>query len=161
MEALVQILPHVNASLNAVATLLLIAGYVLIKQSYRATDSQLRERREAAHKWAMLSCFGVSVVFLACYLTYHYARHEVLGDVGKQFKYSIDAVRYVYYAILISQVVLAAVVPFLAVATIYYALRDRRSTHLRLAKWTFPIWLYVSVTGVVVYGMLYWMSESA
>ncbi len=161
MESLIQILPHVNASLNALATLLLVAGYWLIKQSYRTTDAALRQRREVAHKWAMLSCFGVSVVFLACYLTYHYARHEVLGDVGKQFKYSIDAVRYVYYGILISHVVLAAVVPFAAVATIYYALRDRRSTHLRLAKWTFPIWLYVSVTGVVVYGMLYWLSEAA
>ena len=158
MEALVQVLPHVNASLNALATVLLVVGYIFIKQSHQAAESALKQRKEQAHKWSMLACFGVSVVFLLCYLTYHYARHEVLGDAGKKFEYSVTAVRYAYYAILISHVVLAAVVPFLSVATIYFGLRDQRQRHVRLARWTFPIWLYVSVTGVVVYLMLYWMN---
>ncbi|UUO08059.1 DUF420 domain-containing protein [Blastopirellula sp. J2-11] len=138
---LVQILPHVNASLNGLATVLLIVGLVLIKR-----------RQEVAHKWTMLSCFGVSVIFLGCYLTYH----ALLPGHGKTFpSYPPAAVRYFYYAVLLTHVVLAAVVPFLAVATIYYGLRDNRRVHLKLAKVTFPIWLYVSVTGVFVYLMLY------
>jgi len=140
LDLLVKVLPHVNASLNGVATLLLVAGYVLIKL-----------RRETAHKWAMLSCFGVSTLFLVCYLTYHYAR-------GGSKNFPTDtaaAVRYFYYGMLLSHVVLAALVPFLAIATIYFALRDQRARHLTWATITFPIWLYVSLTGVAVYAMLY------
>ena len=139
-EQLVQILPHVNASLNGLAAVLLVVGWVLIKQ-----------RRERAHKWTMLACFGVSVVFLGCYLTYHAAL-----DGSRKFPtehYPTAAT--VYYPILLSHVVLAAAVPFLAVATIYFGLRDQRQRHIRLARWTFPIWLYVSITGVIVYLMLY------
>jgi len=132
-------LPHINASLNGLATVLLIAGFVLIKQ-----------RRETAHKWAMLSCFGVSTVFLICYLVYH--------ALAGSKKFPLDtaaAVRYFYYGMLLSHVVLAAVVPFLALATIYFGLRDQRLRHIALAKFTFPVWLYVSLTGVGVYLMLY------
>jgi uncharacterized membrane protein YozB (DUF420 family) len=140
VEHALRILPHVNASLNALATVLLICGYVLIKR-----------RRETAHKWTMLACFGVSVLFLASYVTYH------VGIEGtKRFPdYPGSVVRSTYLAILFTHVVLAAAVPFLAVATIYLGLRDRRRAHRRLARWTFPIWLYVSITGVVVYLMLY------
>jgi putative membrane protein len=139
LGSIVEILPHVNASLNGAATVLLIVGYVLIKQ-----------RREQAHKWTMLSCFAVSVAFLVCYLVYH----ALVGS--KRFPdYPPAAIRYTYPAILLTHVVLAAAVPFLAVATIYFGLRDRRQRHVRLARWTFPIWLYVSITGVVVYMMLY------
>ncbi len=137
----INLLPHIDASLNAIAAVLLITGYVLIKQG-----------REAAHKRAMLTCFGVSVVFLVCYVTYHV-------NVGsKPFPKSDYAVwiRYLYLAILATHVVLAAIVPWMALATIYLGLRDRRAAHKRLARWTFPIWLYVSITGVVVYLMLYW-----
>ena len=141
MDQLEHILPHVNASLNALATILLVVGFILIKQ-----------RKENAHKWTMLGCFGVSVLFLGCYLFYHLV---VMDGLSKKFPVDAGAVRYVYYVILLTHVVLAAVVPFLAVATIYFGLRDRRKAHLRVAKWTFPIWLYVSVTGVVVYLMLY------
>lgn len=138
---LVSILPHVNASLNALATLLLVVGYVLIKF-----------RRETAHKWTMLGCFGVSVVFLASYLTYH----ALLEGHGRPFPdYPPDWVRYSYYAMLLTHIVLAALVPFLAVITIYLGLKDRREQHIRIARWTFPIWLYVSVTGVLVYLCLY------
>jgi len=140
----VEVLPHVNAVLNAAATVLLIIGFVLIKRG-----------NVAAHKWTMLSCFGVSVVFLVCYLSYHQLLHAATGERGKPFEYPGLAVRYVYYGILISHVVLAATVPLLAVFTIYYGLRDQRRRHRLVARWTFPIWLYVSITGVVVYLMLY------
>jgi len=132
-------LPHVNASLNALAAVLLLLGFVLIKQG-----------RLAAHKWTMLACFAVSTLFLVCYLVYH------LKVFHKSFPtYAPVAVRYTYYLILLTHTVLAMAVPFLAVITIYLGLRDRRPAHRRLAKWTFPIWLYVSVTGVIVYTMLY------
>ncbi len=141
MSDLVPLLPHINASLNALATLLLVVGYVLIKR-----------RQETAHKLTMLACFAVSTVFLACYLTYHYQ----LEGVSKRFpSYPLPAVRYMYYAVLLSHIVLAATVPFLAIATIWLGLADKRQAHRRLARWTFPIWLYVSITGVIVYLMLY------
>jgi len=135
----VAVLPHVNASLNALAAILLVTGFVLI-----------RKRREDAHRRVMLACFLVSVAFLASYLVYH-------GLAGSR-RFAADApavARAVYYAILLSHVVLAAAVPPLAVVTIWLGWRDRRVAHRRLARWTFPIWLYVSVTGVLVYLMLY------
>ena len=139
MQDLVPILPHVNASLNALATLLLMAGFMLIKQ-----------RREFAHKWTMLGCFVVSMLFLGCYLTYH----AFAGS--KRFpSYPPTGIRYTYYGILLTHVILAVAVPPLAIATIVMGLRDRRTAHRRLARWTFPIWLYVSITGVIVYLMLY------
>lgn len=144
MNNLVDILPHLNAGLNAVAAVLLVVGFVLIKQ-----------RRETAHKWTMLSCFGVSIVFLVCYLTYHQLLHQTTGSHGRPFQHPNAIVLWGYRLLLISHVLLAATVPFLAVATIYFGLRDNRQRHRTLAKWTFPIWLYVSVTGVIVYLMLY------
>ncbi|MCO6456132.1 MAG: DUF420 domain-containing protein [Pirellulaceae bacterium] len=146
-------MPHVNASLNALATCLLVVGYMLIKCRPPKADKRTLRVHEQAHKLVMLCCFGVSVIFLACYLTYHF-NTEIVRRLGEQ---AVGAVRYGYYVILVSHIVLAAGVPFLAVATIYLGLRDRRAAHRRLARWTFPIWLYVSVTGVVVYVMLYWL----
>ena len=137
-------LPHINASLNALAAILLVIGYVLIKR-----------RRERAHKWTMIACFGVSVVFLVCYLGYHQLLRSETGEHGKPFTNPNPAIRWTYFTILVSHIILAATVPFLAVATIYHGLRDNRQRHRRLAKWTFPIWLYVSITGVIVYLMLY------
>lgn len=136
-------LPAVNAALNGLATLLLIAGYALIKR-----------RRETAHKRVMLAAFGTSVAFLACYLVYHF-------QVGSVRFAGPPPVRMVYLAILVSHVVLAAAVPFLALRTIYLGLRGRRQAHRRLARWTWPIWLYVSLTGVVIYVMLYHLYPSA
>jgi putative membrane protein len=141
LSEIVPYLPHVNASLNALATVLLVVGYV-----------QIKRRQEAAHKWTMLACFGVSVIFLVCYLTYHFN----LPGGSKRFpSYPPVGVQYAYKGILLTHIVLAALVPFLALATIITGLRDARVWHRRLAKWTFPIWLYVSVTGVVVYLLLY------
>ena len=134
-------LPHVNAGLNALATILLVVGYWHIKR-----------RHEEAHKWTMLACFGVSVLFLASYITYHL---HIEGGSKRFPAYPPTAIRYAYYGILLSHVILAAAVPFLAVATIWLGLADRRQRHKRLAWWTFPIWLYVSITGVIVYLMLY------
>ena len=147
---------HVNASLNAVATALLLVGLYLIKNG-----------RVEAHKRTMLTAFAVSVVFLACYLWYHNQEGHV------EFTHP-GAVRYVYYTILATHVPLAMTVPVLAVCQIYLGFRALgccsppghqaeqstvaaayRDKHIRLARWTFPIWLYVSVTGVVVYVMLY------
>ncbi len=153
MNDLEQILPHVNASLNALATALLVLGFVLIKQAKaKANSPEKRRSLEAAHKWTMLGCFGVSTAFLACYLYYHLV---VMEGLSKKFPTDAGPIRYVYYVILLTHIVLAAAVPFLAITTIYFGLRDKRAAHRRLAKWTFPIWLYVSVTGVVVYVMLY------
>ncbi len=132
-----QDLPHLNALLNFTATLLLVLGFMLIKQ-----------RRERAHRNVMLATFGVSSVFLACYLL-----HMVVNG-SRKFP-GEPPISYVYFFILFSHMILAASVPVLSITTIYFGLKDRRPQHLRWAKWTFPIWLYVSVTGVVIYLMLY------
>ncbi len=140
--ALIEWLPHVNVSLNATATLLLIIGFVLIKQ-----------KREKAHRNVMLSTFGVNMVFLVCYLVYHYYAGS------KQFPrdpaVAPDFVRYFYYGLLASHVMLAAAVRFSQSGRFNLGLMGHRERHRRLAKWSWPIWLYVSVTGVLVYLMLY------
>ncbi len=139
----VQDLPTLNAILNATATVLLVTGLVLIKR-----------RRERAHKAVMLSAFCVSVVFLCSYLVYH--THLMYHTQAGHMEFTGGPpVSYLYFAILVSHVVLAAIVPFLAMLTIYWGLRDRRDKHRKMARWTFPIWLYVSITGVVIYLMLY------
>lgn len=132
-----QYLPTINATLNATAAVLLFIGVRLIRQ-----------RRETAHKRVMLAAFATSVLFLACYVMYHL-------QVGSVKFVGPSAVRAVYLVILLTHIVLAATVPFLAVATIYLGYRDRRRAHRRLAKWAYPIWMYVSITGVVIYIMLY------
>ena len=130
-------LPAVNATLNAIATVLLLLGYVLIRQ-----------KKVSAHKACMLSAFATSIVFLGCYLTYHFYAGS------KHFEGS-GIVRPIYFVILISHIVLAASVPVLAVLTIRRGLRAEWPQHRRIARVTFPIWLYVSVTGVIIYLMLY------
>jgi protein SCO1/2 len=139
------ILPGLNASLNGLCTLLLLVGYVSI-----------RKRRERLHNVCMLGALAVSVVFLTSYLYYHFAVLE-----GQPTRFQGEGwIRPVYFAILGSHTVLAAVVAPLALVTVYRGLRDRRDTHRRLARWTFPLWLYVSVTGVVVYVLLYHLYPS-
>ncbi len=139
MNDLASILPHVNATLNAIAATLLVVGRIQIARGHENT-----------HRRIMLIAFGVSIAFLISYLT----RRALTGEV-KFPSYAPTPVRYGYYALLISHVTLAATIPFLASTTIYFGLRDRRAAHRRLARITFPLWLYVSVTGVVVYFMLY------
>jgi uncharacterized membrane protein YozB (DUF420 family) len=132
--------PLLNASLNFTATVLLVAGYVLI-----------RNRRERAHKVVMLTAFVVSILFLISYLAYHV---WPIGAGPTKFP-GTGAVRAAYYTMLVSHILLAMVVPVIASITIYLGLRDRRERHRQWARWTLPIWLYVSVTGVLIYVMLY------
>ena len=143
-QEIVEWLPHVNVTLNSLATILLIIGFLLIKR-----------KQEAAHKRVMLAAMVVSAVFLLCYLTYHF---NIEGG-SKKFPTDPDvaptAARYFYYALLLTHVLLAMAVPFLSVGSIYLGLKGKRESHRRLSKWTWPIWLYVSVTGVIVYLMIY------
>ncbi len=133
-------LPAINAGLNGLCAVLLVAGYVAI-----------RNRRETFHKIFMLSALAVSMVFLACYLYFHFA---VLDGQPTRFQ-GEGWVRPVYFAILLTHTVLAALVAPLALYVSYQGLRDHRPRHVKVARWTLPIWLYVSITGVVVYWMLY------
>ncbi len=130
-------LPTLNAFLNALAALCLIVGYRFI-----------RRREVAAHRACMVAAFTCSILFLVSYLVYHYQ----VGSVRYQ---GTGALRTVYLTILATHTVLAAAVPFLAVITLVRALRQRFDRHRAIARWTLPIWLYVSVTGVVIYLMLY------
>lgn len=136
-------LPTTNAMLNALATVLLLVGFAAIKA-----------RHVRLHARMMLMSFGVSIAFLACYLTYHVALQRFTGTHGKRFE-GEGAAALLYYVILISHVILAATIPLLAPITIYLGLTRRWDRHRRVARITFPIWLYVSVTGVIIYGMLY------
>ncbi len=130
-------LPLVNASLNSVALLLLLTGYAMI-----------RSDRRDAHRRCMLAAFGVSMLFLVSYLTYRLAGAEKkFGGTGW--------IRPVYFFILITHVVLAATVPILASRTLYLGLRGRWEQHRRWARIAFPVWVYVSVTGVLVYVLLF------
>lgn len=139
----VMVLPAVNAGLNSLSTVLLTVGYFLIKRG-----------KKDLHARVMLSAFGTSIVFLACYLTYHFALHHYTGESGKKFG-GVGMIRPIYFTILITHVILAAGVPVLASMTIWRGWRKNWVGHRRLARITFPIWLYVSVTGVVIYGLLY------
>lgn len=132
-------LPALNALLNATAAILLIWAYTLI-----------RRRRIEAHRRVMLAAFGVSVAFLVSYLVYHYQA----GSVRFQ---KTGSIRTVYFTILLTHTVLAALVPPLAIVTLRRGLAARYDRHRKIARWTLPIWLYVSVTGVIVYWMLYRM----
>jgi uncharacterized membrane protein YozB (DUF420 family) len=133
------ILPTVNAVLNGIAAILLVVGYILI-----------RRRKVDLHRKVMMTAFGVSVVFLISYLVYHaHARIVYFQHTG--------TIKTVYLWILWTHTPLAAAVPVLALITLNRGLKGRFASHRAIAKWTFPIWLYVSVTGVIVYLMLYHM----
>ena len=130
-------LPTLNAALNGASACLLSLGYLCI-----------RRKRVAAHRACMLSAFATSSIFLVSYLTYHY-------HVGSVPFRGQGWIRPVYFAILISHTCLAAATVPLALITLVRALRGRFDRHARIARWTLPVWLYVSITGVIVYWMLY------
>ena len=134
-------LPAVNAALNAVSAAFLSAGYVLI-----------RRRRIDAHRRCMLAAFATSTLFLVSYLVYHY-------HVGSVPFTRQGPIRVVYFTVLISHIVLAAAILPLALVTLQRAVRGRFARHAAIARWTLPIWLYVSVTGIAVYWMLYEMGS--
>ena len=130
-------LPAVNASLNALAAVLLVTGYVLI-----------RRRQWVAHRNVMTAALACSVLFLASYLIYH-------ANVGSKPFPGQGPIRAVYLTILLTHIVLAAVILPMALVTANRGLRARFDRHVPLARWTLPLWMYVSVTGVVIYLMLY------
>ena len=132
-------LPALNACLNATSAVLLAFGFAAI-----------RRRRVRVHRACMLAAFVTSIAFLVSYVTYHLhaGTTRFTGD---------GWVRPVYFTILGTHTILAAAIPILAVATLVLALRARFDRHARLARWTLPAWFYVSVTGVVIYVMLYWL----
>ena len=130
-------LPTLNALLNGTSAALLVTGWLLI-----------RAGRRDAHRRAMTAALACSVLFLVSYLAYH-------AQVGSVRFTGTGTVRTVYFVILLTHTVLAAVVAPLAVITFLLARKGRLETHRRLARWTLPLWLYVSVTGVAVYVMLY------
>ena len=130
-------LPAINATLNGIAAVLLVTGYV-----------QIRQGRVAQHRLCMLAAFATSALFLVSYVTYH-------AQVGSQPFTGQGPIRVVYFLVLIPHIVLAALTLPLALITLRRGLRRDDVRHVAIARWTLPIWLYVSVTGVVVYWMLY------
>jgi uncharacterized membrane protein YozB (DUF420 family) len=132
-------LPHLNALLNATSSVLLALGYYFI-----------RRKRKLLHKRMMVAALITSTLFLISYLLYHY-------NVGSVRFQGVGTIRTVYFAVLISHTILAVAVPPLAIITLIRALRERFDKHKRIARWTLPIWFYVSLTGVIVYLMLYRM----
>ncbi len=153
-------LVHVNAALNSLAAILLVLAYLFIKKGW-----------ETAHKNTMIAAVIVSIVFLACYVYYHFLGSEV------RFTYPAVAIRVTYFGILLSHIILAVTVPFFAVILTILGMKifalpeserggeldtKLREKHRRIARWGLPIWLYVSVTGVIVYAMLYhlWPPET-
>jgi len=130
-------LPGINAVLNSASALLLTAGYFFI-----------RRKRVMAHRLCMLGAFCASTLFLLSYLIYHY-------QVGSVPFRGQGWIRIVYFAVLLSHTSLAAAIVPMALVTLARALRGSFESHRRIARWTLPLWLYVSITGVLVYAMLY------
>lgn len=131
-------LPPLNASLNALASLFLLAGYWFMKR-----------KNIRMHRAMMLSAVVTSGLFLISYISYHLSTHLLTRYTGEGIE------RVAYFTVLISHSILAPAVPVLALITMTRGLRERIDKHRRIARWTLPVWLYVSVTGVVVYVMLY------
>ena len=136
-------LPHVNALLNTTSGLCLITGYIFI-----------RRRRIAAHRASMIAAFVSSIIFLISYLTYHTLLAYKLG-LGPTKFIGEGFIRPVYFFILITHTILAVVIVPFVIVTLRRGLKRQDARHRRIARWTFPLWLYVSITGVVVYLMLY------
>lgn len=136
-------LPAVDATLNGMSGILLMAGFVFI-----------RRKNKIAHRNCMVAAFAISVVFLACYLTYHGYLALALHEGPTRFLHPLWF-RPFYLAILISHSILATVIVPLILVTLYRAKKERFEAHKKLARWTWPLWMYVSVTGVVVYLLLY------
>ena len=131
-------LPAVNASLNALSTVFLTLGFIFIKQ-----------QRRTAHRNCMMAAVATSTVFLACYLYYHFTVRAVTKFTG------VGWIRPVYFLILITHIILARAIVPLVLITVVRALRERFDHHRQIARWTWPLWMYVSITGVIVYLMLY------
>lgn len=143
MKDFIFTLPHVNALLNATSGLFLIIGYLLI-----------RRRRITAHRRMMLAAFVASIIFLISYILYHSLLAYYLGLGPTKFR-GEGIVRPIYFFILITHTLLAVIIVPFVIMTLRRGLKGNYESHRRIARWTFPLWLYVSVTGVIVYLMLY------
>lgn len=149
-ETLADNLPHCTALLNLAATVVLAIGLVRIRQG-----------NVRAHKKMMLTALGISALFLALYLLHKLALYQTTGEPNKRFPSDVaQAARYTYFGILISHLLLAITVPFLALRAVYLAMKGRIVAHKKLVRWAYPVWMYVSVTGVLVYLMLYQLYPS-
>lgn len=132
----VSMLPKLHAVLNSLTALALVVGYYFIKRG-----------NQTAHRGAMLAAFSLSALFLISYVTYHY--------FGQSTSYGGEGwMRYLYFFILITHIILAAVIVPLVLLTVYFAITGQFRLHTRFSRWTFPVWLYVAVTGVLVYLMI-------
>jgi len=136
-------LPLLNACLNGLATLFLTAGYFFIKQG-----------KQEAHRNCMISALGASFAFLCCYLYYHYRMQQEFGSAHTRFL-NPSWFRPIYLLILFTHLVGAIAIVPLVIMTTVRAWREQFEAHKRIARWTWPIWMYVSVTGVVIYLLLY------
>ena len=133
----VSMLPAINATLNGITTLLLIFGYVLIRQ-----------KKQKMHRNVMLIAFGTSFMFLVTYVIYHWFKSGPKAYMGE--------ITLIYYSILVTHVILASLIIPMALFTLYRGLNSQVNRHKKIAKITLPLWLYVSVTGVIIYMMLYY-----
>jgi len=131
-------LPTINAVLNGSAAVLLLAGRAAIKNG-----------KAQAHRRVMLSALAMSAAFLACYLYYHFVIHGLTRYEGQ------GAMRFAYFFILLTHTPLAAIMPPFIGLAVWHAMQGRLDKHIRITKWLWPVWMYVSVTGVVIYLMLY------
>jgi uncharacterized membrane protein YozB (DUF420 family) len=141
-------LPLLNAFLNGTAAVLLFVARRTIKQG------RTSEEQRTKHKYLMIAAFTTSILFLISYLVYHYS----VGSVSFQ---GTGASRPIYFTILISHTLLAVAVPVLATMTLIRGLKARYQKHVKIAVWTYPVWMYVSATGVIIYLMLYQLFPSA
>lgn len=129
----VSYLPAFHAILNSLTAICLVIGYI-----------NIRKRKIRVHRVAMLTAFGLSAIFLVSYVTYHF--------LGERTSYGGDgALKYIYYFILLTHIVLAVVIVPLVLLSVYFGISNQLARHRRISRWTFPIWLYVAVTGVLVY----------
>ena len=135
-------LPAINAGLNSTSALLLTAGYVFIKRG-----------NKLAHRNCMIAAFVTSTIFLVCYLVYHYS-------AGRTTFKGEGWIRPVYFTILLTHTILAVAIVPLILMTFHRAVKERYELHKRIARWTWPLWMYVSVTGVVIYVLLYHLYPS-
>jgi uncharacterized membrane protein YozB (DUF420 family) len=142
-------LPAVNAGLNTLAIVLLVSGFMFI-----------RRRHIPAHRACMMAAFVVSALFLVTYLGHYAWRASQTGDVHTRY-HGQGILRTAYYGMLISHIILAIFVPPLAMWMIRLGLKRRDATHRRVTRFGFPIWLYVSITGVIIYFMLYHFNPPA
>ena len=141
-------LPHVNATLNGIACVMLITGLAMIKT-----------RRVTAHRKCMITAAASSCLFLVCYVVHYIWRFKVEGGSHTLYNGG-EWLKKAYYIMLISHILLAITVPFFATKLIYLGLTQQYEKHQRLARIGFPTWLYVSITGMLIYFMLYWFNPA-